>query len=89
MGTGGLCRPKFRQVFLPLDRQMQLTIGVGVLTGVILGYTLDPRFLLLSAVFGAGLMNAGITGWCGLAILMAKMPWNQGKSTYKNGACHG
>ncbi|MFZ4541468.1 MAG: rhodanese-like domain-containing protein [Rickettsiales bacterium] len=75
--------------FLPLDRQMQLTIGVGVLTGVILGYTLDSRFLLLSAVFGAGLMNAGITGWCGLAILMAKMPWNKGKSTCKTGACHG
>jgi len=75
--------------FLPLDRQVQLTIGASVLAGVILGYTLDPRFLLLSAVFGAGLMNAGITGWCGLAILMAKMPWNKGKTTCKTGACHG
>lgn len=63
--------------FLPLDRQVQLTIGAGVLTGVILGYVAHPGFLLLSALFGAGLINAGLTGWCGLAIVMAKMPWNQ------------
>lgn len=63
--------------FLPLDRQVQLTIGIGVMAGVILGYTVDPGFLLLSAMFGLGLINAALTGWCGLAILMAKMPWNR------------
>lgn len=69
---------------LPLDRQVQLTIGAGILTGVVLGYAVHPGFFLLSGAFGLGLMNAGITGWCGLAILMAKCPWNQATAPTKN-----
>ena len=63
--------------FLPLDRQVQLVIGLGVLTGSMLGYISNPAWFLLSGFFGLGLINAGLTGWCGMAILMAKMPWNQ------------
>jgi len=63
--------------FLPLDRQVQLTIGFGVLIGSILGYLFSAKFFLLSGFFGAGLIFAGISGYCGLAILMAKMPWNK------------
>jgi rhodanese-related sulfurtransferase len=70
--------------FLPLDRQVQLTIGSGVLAGVVLGYIVHPGFLLLSGFFGLGLINAGLTGWCGLAILMAKMPWNKGSGAPTN-----
>lgn len=70
--------------FLPLDRQVQLTIGSGVLAGVVLGFTVHPAFFLLSGFFGLGLMNAGLTGWCGMAILMAKMPWNKGSAAQKN-----
>lgn len=62
---------------LPLDRQVQLTIGLSVLTFGLLGYFVNPAFALGAAFFGAGLANAGLTGWCGLAKLMAKMPWNQ------------
>jgi rhodanese-related sulfurtransferase len=61
---------------LPLDRQVQLTIGLSVLTFGLLGYFVNPAFALGAAFFGAGLTNAGLTGWCGLAKLMAKMPWN-------------
>lgn len=63
---------------LPLDRQVQLTIGTCVLAGVILGFLIHPGFFWLSGFFGLGLINAGLTGWCGLAIAMAKMPWNKG-----------
>ncbi len=63
--------------FLPLDRQVQLTIGLGVLIGSLLGYFVSPKFFLLSGFFGAGLIFAGISGYCGLAVLMAKMPWNK------------
>ena len=62
---------------LPLDRQVQLTIGMSVLVGSLLAYFVDPRFTLLTGFFGAGLTFAGLTGFCGLALLMAKMPWNQ------------
>jgi rhodanese-related sulfurtransferase len=61
---------------LPLDRQVQLTIGTSVLAFGLLGYFVNPAFSLAVAFFGAGLMNAGITGWCGLARVVAKMPWN-------------
>lgn len=63
--------------FLPLDRQVQLTIGLCVLGSSLLGYFVSPAFMLVSGFFGAGLTFAGLTGVCGLALLMARMPWNQ------------
>jgi hypothetical protein len=62
---------------LPLDRQVQLTIGLGVLIGSLLAYFVNPMFFLLTGFFGAGLTFAGLSGTCGLAMVMAKMPWNQ------------
>lgn len=62
---------------LPLMRQVQLTIGLSVLTGSILALTVDSRFAVIAAFFGAGLTMAGATGWCGLALLISKMPWNK------------
>jgi hypothetical protein len=37
----------------------------------------QPAFLGLSAFVGAGLVFAGTTGWCGMAKLLAMMPWNR------------
>lgn len=73
----GFAVEKSKQTFLSIERQVQITIGSVVLIGVILGYWVYPGFLFLSAFFGAGLLFAGITGSCRLAILMSKMPWNQ------------
>jgi hypothetical protein len=28
-------------------------------------------------IVGAGLVNAGITDWCGMGLFLAKMPWNK------------
>ena len=64
--------------FLPLDRQVQLTIGLCVLIGSLLTYFVNPLFAILTGFFGAGLSFAGLSGYCGLAMVMAKMPWNQG-----------
>ena len=61
---------------LPLMRQVQIVIGVCVLLGAMLAVTVDPRWVWLCAFFGAGLIFAGTTGFCGLAILLAKLPWN-------------
>ena len=36
-----------------------------------------PIFVWLSAFVGAGLIYAGLTGVCGMAKLLAKMPWNK------------
>lgn len=64
--------------FLPLDRQVQLTIGLAVLIGSLLTYFISPLFAIFTGFFGAGLTFAGASGYCGLAMLMARMPWNQG-----------
>jgi len=63
--------------FLSLDRQVQLTIGVCLLTANALTYFVDPAFLLITVFIGAGLTVAGLTGFCGLARLVARLPWNQ------------
>lgn len=62
---------------LPLNQQVQLTVGTFVLLGSVLSYFIHPVFTLLTAFFGAGLMFAGLTGNCAMARLLAKMPWNQ------------
>ncbi|HQZ30002.1 MAG: rhodanese-like domain-containing protein [Verrucomicrobiales bacterium] len=65
-----------KKVF-PLMQQVQLTIGLGVLIGATLTLTVNPNWVFLCAFFGAGLTLSGSTGWCGLALLMSKMPWNR------------
>jgi rhodanese-related sulfurtransferase len=62
---------------LPLDRQAQLAIGLGVLIGSVLAFFVNADFFLLTGLFGAGLTVAGLTGFCGLARVLAIMPWNQ------------
>jgi rhodanese-related sulfurtransferase len=63
----------------PIDimRQVQITAGGIVVTGAILASTVNPAFIWLSAFIGAGLVFAGSTGWCGMARLLATMPWNR------------
>ncbi|HCR6658941.1 TPA: thiosulfate sulfurtransferase YgaP, partial [Shigella flexneri] len=62
---------------LPLMRQVQIAAGGLILNGVVLGYTVNSGFFLLSGFVGAGLLFAGISGFCGMARLLDKMPWNQ------------
>ncbi|MCG5060877.1 MAG: rhodanese-like domain-containing protein [Limnoraphis sp. WC205] len=62
---------------ISLMRQVQIVAGSLVLTGTLLGAFVSPGFLVLSGFVGAGLMFAGITNTCGLALLLAKLPYNQ------------
>lgn len=63
----------------PMDifRQVQTTAGAMVLLGVVLGALVSPWFYALAGFVGAGLMFAGITGFCGMARLLQLMPWNR------------
>jgi len=63
----------------PIDimRQVQIVAGSLVLLGAILGFETLPAFHALSAFVGAGLVFAGISGFCGMAHLLALMPWNR------------
>ena len=62
---------------LPVDRQVQLIVGLMVLTAVALGTLVNAWFLALAVFFGVGLAFAGATGTCGLALVLMRMPWNR------------
>lgn len=62
---------------LPIMRQVQLIVGALVVLCVLVGFSGVQGAFALAGVFGAALFFAGLTGWCGLAMLLAKMPWNK------------
>jgi len=62
---------------LPLMRQVQIAAGSLVLLGLILSHTVAPAWIALTWFVGAGLCFAGISGFCGMARLLAAMPWNR------------
>ena len=72
------------QKTISLERQVRIAAGLLVLTGVVLGTWVHPGFYGLCAFVGAGLTFAGITDWCGMAMILAKMPWNQRSGTAKS-----
>jgi rhodanese-related sulfurtransferase len=65
------------QKAISLERQVRIVAGFLVLVGAVLAIVVHPYFAGLSAFVGAGLMFAGITDTCGMAMLLARMPWNQ------------
>ena len=62
---------------MALERQVQIAIGVLLLLKVMLGFTLHELFFAATALVGTGLIVAGTTRWCGMAHLVAWMPWNR------------
>ena len=62
---------------LPMNRQVQITAGTLVLAGVLVGGFIHPAGYALSGFIGAGLIFAGASGWCGMANVLAAMPWNR------------
>ena len=62
---------------IELQRQVQIAAGFLVLTGVTLSLALSSWLLVIPALVGCGLVFAGISGWCGMARLLAVMPWNR------------
>lgn len=69
VGAGAPKIPIFRQVFIIVGALILLTMALGV-TGT-------PWALAFTAFFGAALLFAGVTGWCGMAMVLQKMPWNK------------
>jgi rhodanese-related sulfurtransferase len=66
---------------ISLERQVRIAAGSLVLLGVLLGWLVHPIFFGVSAFVGAGLVFASITDTCGMGMMLARMPWNQGKDT--------
>ncbi len=62
---------------MSLERQVRIAAGSLGLAGVVLGFAVHPGFFALSGFVSAGLIFAGITDWCGMGLLLARMPWNR------------
>lgn len=75
---GGIIAWNTAKTSLPLDRQVQLIVGLLILAGSTLGYCLSkPAWFFLTGFIGAGLIIAALTGFCTLAKIITQMPWNQ------------
>jgi rhodanese-related sulfurtransferase len=62
---------------MSLERQVRIAAGFLVLVGTILGAFVHLGILALPAFVGAGLVFAGISDKCGMALVLARMPWNR------------
>ncbi len=71
---------------LSLERQVQIAIGSLLVLKVFLGFSVNELFFALTAMLGVGLIIAGTTRWCGLARLIALMPWNRDKDCTQSGS---
>jgi rhodanese-related sulfurtransferase len=60
-----------------IEQQVRITAGSLVILGALLGYFVSPAAFWLCVFVGSGLVFAGITDWCGMGLLMMKMPWNK------------
>ena len=62
---------------LSLERQVRIVAGALAATGAVLALTVNPLFALVPAFIGSGLLFAGISDWCGMAMLLARLPYNR------------
>jgi rhodanese-related sulfurtransferase len=66
---------------MSLERQVRIAAGLLVLIGSALGFFVHPYWIGLAAFIGAGLVFAGVADTCGMAMLLARLPWNQVKNS--------
>ncbi len=76
--AAAVCCGTARTTRLSLLRQAQLVAGTMALLGFLLGTFVAPGFHVLSGVVGLGLLHAGLSGRCGMATLLGRLPWNRG-----------
>lgn len=62
---------------ISIFRQVQIVAGALVLLSVLAGFNGLTLGFVAAGLFGTALLLAGLTGWCGLAMLLTKMPWNR------------
>jgi len=64
---------------MAMDRQVRIAAGSLVLLGCALALLIQPAWIgiALGAAIGGGLVFSGATNTCGMAAVLAKMPWNR------------
>ena len=60
-----------------LERQVRIAAGALAAAGGALALAVNPLFALIPTFVGSGLLFAGVTDTCGMAMLLAKLPYNR------------
>ncbi len=62
---------------ISLERQVRIVAGALAATGGLLAVLVNPAYGLLSVFVGGGLVFAGVTDTCGMALVLARLPYNR------------
>ena len=73
----GLATEKNKNAPIDIIRQVHITAGSLILISLILSFWLSAYFFIFTAFIGAGLLFAGLTGFCGMARILMCLPWNK------------
>ena len=76
-GKAGFPVEKARGAPIEMQRQVMIAAGGLVLLGTLLAMLAAPGWIWLTLAVGAGLVFAGVSGFCGMTHVLAKMPWNR------------
>ncbi|GAA3062765.1 MULTISPECIES: rhodanese-like domain-containing protein [Actinomycetes] len=60
-----------------MERQVRMAAGSLVLVGLLGGRLLSPKARVVSGAIASGLVFSAATNTCGMAKVLAQMPWNQ------------
>ncbi|GAB3187385.1 rhodanese-like domain-containing protein [Nesterenkonia suensis] len=60
-----------------MERQVRMAAGSLVVAGLVGGRLLSPKARLLSGAIASGLIYSAASDTCGMAKVLARMPWNQ------------
>ena len=58
-------------------RQVQIAVGLLMVLFIVIGFMGVTVGFLVAGLLSTALLISGLTGWCGMAILLSKMPWNK------------
>ena len=59
-----------------IERQVRMAAGGLVAAGSAAAILVHPAFVAVPLVVGSALVVTALLNWCGLALLLARMPWN-------------
>ena len=62
---------------MSLERQVRIVAGSLAAVGGVLAMLVNPLFGLMPAFVGSGLVFAGVTDTCGMAMLLSRLPYNR------------
>lgn len=74
--TAGLAMIENNSIW-SLERQVRIAAGLLVAGGTLAGLLISPVWFAIPLFVGGGLVFAGITDRCGMALALAKAPWNR------------